>query len=401
MQTLTLREYEDYPVNFSLEKGQLSALAEAHIAVRPSVAEGQTYVLQPSSYIGTAHIGGLHVVVRPKVCIDRVMFLVAYAMDPKNWRQYNFDLIQATDVLESIIPAFVHHTRQAVRRGLLQGYRRQEEAQHTVRGRIRFDEQIKRRFGVPLPIEVVFDEFTEDIEENRLIKAALHRLACLPARSHLARRDVNALRPGFDTVELSAYNRGTPEVQYTRLNNHYRPAVELARLIIENSSLELHHGEVTGASFLMDMNKVFERFLYVALQEELKLSKSEWIHEKPLTLDEASAIKLNPDLVWWSGGRCRFVGDAKYKRLNPDAPNADIYQMLAYCIAADLPSGLLIYAKGESESGVHRIRNANKTIEVASIDLEGEPEAILKEVGRLACKIKAHDRQELRAPVMA
>ncbi len=391
MQTLTLHEYEDCPINFPLEKGQLSALAEAHIVVRPSVVQGQTYVLHPSSYIGTAHIGDLCVVVRPKIPIDRVMFLVAYALNPNDWRQYNFDLIQATDVLESIIPAFVHHTRQAVRRGLLQGYRRQEEALHTVRGRIRFDEQIKRRFGVPLPIEVVFDEFTEDIEENRLVKAALHRLAHLPVRSQLARRDVHALRPGFDTVELGAYSRGTPEVQYTRLNNHYRPAVQLARLIIDNSSLELHHGEVTGASFLLDMNKVFERFLYVALREALKLSKSEWIHEKHLTLDEASAINLYPDLSWWSGRRCRFVGDAKYKWLAPSGfQHADIYQMLAYCTAADLPSGLLIYAKGESESGVHRIRNTNKTIELASLDLRGSPEEILAEVRGLAGRVKSH-----------
>ena len=400
MQILTLHEYEDCPVNFPLEKGQLSALAEAHIAVRPSVIEGQTYVLHPSSYIGTAHIGDLCVVVRPKIPIDRVMFLVAYALNPKDWRQYNFDLIRATDVLEIIIPAFVYHTRQAVRRGLLQGYRRQEEALHTVRGRIRFDEQIRRRFGVPLPIEVSFDEFTEDIEENRLVKAALHRLAHLPVRSQLARRDVHALRPRFDTVELSAYRRGTPEIQYTRLNSHYRPAVELARLIIDNSSLELHHGEVTGASFLMDMNEVFQEFVTVALRETLGLSKETFLESYIPSLDKCKRVNLKPDLVWWSGSRCRFVGDAKYKRLaSAGFQHADIYQMLAYCIAADLPSGLLIYAKGESESGVHRIRNTGKTIEVASIDLAGEPDAILKEVGRLACRIKAHDRRELRAPV--
>ena len=41
--------------------------------------------------------------------------------------------------------------------------------------------------------------------------------------------------------------------------------MELARLIIENTSLELFQGKVVGAAFLIDMNKVFEEFLYVAL----------------------------------------------------------------------------------------------------------------------------------------
>ena len=88
-----------------------------------------------------------------------------------------------------------------------------------------------------LPLEVAYDEFTEDIEENRLLKTALHRLSRLPVRSSEARREINGLRPVFNTVALAAYIHGAPEVRYTRLNSHYRPAVELARLIIDNSSL--------------------------------------------------------------------------------------------------------------------------------------------------------------------
>ena len=147
--------------------------------------------------------------VRPKIPVDRVMFLITYVLDPRHWRQYPFDLTPDTDVLESIIPAFTHHIREAVSaRPCCKDTARRRRPLHTVRGRIRFDEQIKRRFGVPLPIEVAFDEFTEDIEENRLLKTVLHRLAHLPVRSTRARRDVSALRPVFDAVGLGAYSRG-------------------------------------------------------------------------------------------------------------------------------------------------------------------------------------------------
>ena len=397
MQPLTLREYESCPVDVPLDLGQRKTLGAAHIEVTPPMDQGAAWVLRPSSYIGTVRSGDLAVIVRPKIPIDRVMFLVAYTLDPGEWQQYPFDLSPDADVLESIIPAFVHHTRRAIRRGLLQGYRREEDALHTVRGRIRFDDQINRRFGIPLPLEVVFDEFTEDIEENRLLKTALHRLSHLPVRSAQARRDVHALRPAFNTVELGVYRRGAPPVRYTRLNSHYRPAVELARLIIDNSSLELFHGEVAGASFMLDMNQVFERFLYVALREALGLSERQWKHEAGLTLDEDRRIRMKPDLSWWgpgpgrNGPRPLFVGDAKYKK--PDVQgfeHADIYQMLAYCTAADLPSGLLVYAAGESEPGTYKVKHSGKTIEVASLDLRGIPEAILGEVGHLAQRITAY-----------
>ena len=111
-------------------------------------------------------------------------------------------------------------------------------------------------------------------------------------------------------------------------------------------------------------------------------------------LDEANAIKLEPDISWQSGGHYRFVGDAKYKRIKSENfPNADIYQMLAYCIAADLPSGLLIYPADElerTEPRRYQVRNTGKTIEVASINLQGQPDDILKEVVHLAERVKSH-----------
>ena len=393
MHKIELTEYEKHAWKGRLGIDERRALAEANIDVTPSPNEEGAYTLRPSSYIGAVNVGELAVVVRPKVPIDRVMFLIAYAMDPKDWRTDTFGLERDDGVLEAIALAFARRTQRAIQRGLLQGYRQEEDALSTVRGRIRFGDQIGRRFGIPLPIEVAFDEFTEDIEENRLLKTAIHRLGHTFIRSEAIRREVRSLRPAFTTVGLGSYGRGAaPEVRYTRLNDHYRPAVELARLIIENSSLELLHGEVAGASLLIDMNKVFEQFLYVALREALGLPERQWKHEEPLDLDEGKHIKMYPDLSWWAESRPLFVGDAKYKKPDGGFQHADIYQMLAYCTAADLRSGLLVYAADEGEPGTHRIthriRHAGKTIEVASVNLGGTPEDILGEVRGLAARVK-------------
>ena len=302
------------------------------------------------------------------------------------------------DVLEAVALAFSRRTQRAVHRGLLRGYRQEEDALNTVRGQIRFVDQIGRRYGLPLPIEVAYDEYTEDIEQNRLLQTAIHRLSHAHIRSMAVRQELRRLRSAFDMVRLGSYPRGAvPEVRYTRLDEHYRPAVELARLIIENSSLELFGGQVSGASFLIDMSVVFERFLYVALGEALGLGEDRWKSEKSLNLDTQGRIKMEPDLSWWPpclnvgiSLPC-FVGDAKYKRLDePGFRHADIYQMLAYCTAADLPSGLLIYAAGEDEPSEYRINHAGKTIEVTALDLSGAPEHILSGVDRLADRVRAH-----------
>ena len=403
---LELTEYEDRAWEGSLDPDQLRALAAARIGVSPMTDRAGTYVLRPSSWVGAVNVGDVSVIVRPKIPIDRVMFLITYAMDPSNWRDDPFQFESEPDVIEAIALALARRTRQAIRGGLLRGYRREEDALNTIRGRVRFEDQIGRRLGLPLPVEVAYDEYTEDIEQNRLLKTAIYRLRRAQIRSEPLRIELRRLQSAFNMVQLGAYAPGTvPEIRYTRLDEHYRPAVELARLIIENSSLELLAGQSTGAAFLIDMNRVFEQFLYVALGEALGLSQERWKRGKGIYLDQSKNILVQPDLSWWPYSPARgeprpiFVGDAKYKKLErderrdkPDFRHADIYQMLAYCTAADLSYGLLIYAGGEDEHATYWINHAGKVIEVATLNLTGTPEDILGEVDRLAERVRDHAR---------
>ena len=69
-----------------------------------------------------------------------------------------------------------------------------------MRGRIRFGDQIGRRFDTPFPIEVAFDEFTEDIEKNRLLKTVIYRLGHTFIRSAAVRQGVRGLLPASSAV---------------------------------------------------------------------------------------------------------------------------------------------------------------------------------------------------------
>ncbi len=406
MQTVQLREGEATRVDAPLEGNQLDILRRASVDVRPlsgpGAVPGTTWEFRPGSQVGLFRCGGLNVVIRPRIPIDRVMFLVGYSLGPGDWGSAPFPLSPDNDILEAMVPAFVRLTQEAIRRGLLQGYRAEEQSQGMVRGRIRMAEQVRERFGLPLPVETSYDEFTEDIEENRLLKTAIGHLWRMPIRSHDARRELGALRPAFASVPIVSYRRGLiPEVQYTRLNQRYRPAVELARLIIGSSMAELLPGDTVGVSFLVDINRVFESFVRAALRQALHLSPSDWPDDRTfgraLHLEEEGQVRVNPGLTWWRGRRCLFVGEARYGEANHEAERQggrqdDIYRMLAYCTAADLPSGLLVYADGRTESSLHRIRNTGKTIEVVSLDLGAPPEGILEQLQRLAERVRAHHR---------
>lgn len=400
MRQILLTEYQKSQTPIALTTAERDAIAQSIKSITIEPAPGQTgqYFLTPSSTIGALELDNLAIVIRPKIPIDRVLFLISYALDPKHWFDIGFDLDESQSIFESIIPAFVTHVRRAISRGVLQGYRTHEDVLSTVRGQIRFSDQIRNRYGIFPPVEVRFDDFTEDILENQLIKAAINALSRRKIRSPIAQRELRSLESAFQNVSLIPFDRrNIPEVQFTRLNSRYRAAIHLATLILRASSFELNQGKVTATSFLVDMNQVFEDFVVTALRETLDLSRHAFPQNadgRRLLLDEAGRIKLEPDISWWENGRCVFVGDVKYKSIKVQGfKHPDVYQMLSYTIAADVPEGLIIYAKGESAPVVHQILMANKLLTVVSIDLSGSPNIILDQITSLAKHITSQRQQ--------
>lgn len=136
----------------------------------------------------------------------------------------------------------------------------------------------------------------------------------------------------------------------------------LARLILSARSLEIRDGTSSSNAMLFDMNRVFEDFVVAALRAELGLDATSFPQNgrgQNLRLDVADRIHLEPDLSWWRDGRCVFVGDVKYKTVSPHGiVHPDLYQLLAYATATDLPAAMLVYASGTDEGIDHRIRHA-------------------------------------------
>ena len=159
------------------------------ISISPASGANGWYILTPGSTVGALELGGLSVQIQPKICIPKLLSMACYAMGTFRRRDLErFNFLEDVSLPDILALALSAAARRAFAGGLLYGYRSEEDALYTVRGRIRFDEQLRRRFGVPLPVEVGWDEFTDDILANRLVKAATWRLRGMRLRSNDARR---------------------------------------------------------------------------------------------------------------------------------------------------------------------------------------------------------------------
>ncbi len=353
------------------------------------------YRLTPGSTIGAFETANYSVFIKPKIAIKQLVSILCYTIGHVRFQEDEFRFPEETALPDALALAFRMAAWKCFARGLCHGYQIHEEELYTVRGRIRFDEQVSQGNIVSLPIGVRYDEFTEDILLNRLVKAAAWRLHCmsLKSKTSLQLSQLMSMLRSVEYVEFAP--NAVPNVKFNHLNEHYRSVVTLAQIILRHGAFEASRGNVRAAGFVVDMARVFQEFVTTALKYSLKVTGYEKFGEHHInSLDLKNSVKLRPDLTWWGNRKCLFVGDVKYKTIGDveyktkSPPNSDLYQLLAYATALDLPGGILIYAGGETDIVTYKIRHSGKHLVIATLDLSSNLDQVLSKVDKIASQVK-------------
>jgi len=357
------------------------------VEARPDLADAGLWWVQAAGMVGVARIADVEIWVRPKVPIERLFFLLGYAKNPLGWRDETLDVEVRDDLVPALAQALGRQSERALQQGLLQGYRVCEEAAPVLRGRLRETDQLRRRFGMPLPIEVRYDEFTVDISENQLLRAAAERMLRVPRVDVAARRRLRHVLSRLADASGLVRGQPLPTWQPSRLNARYHSALRLAELVLRGTSVDHTPGTVAVNGFLLAMPRLFEDFVTVALTEELRQYGGR--ADKPMVfLDDDRLVRMIPDLVWWRNGTPTAVIDAKYKAEKPAGfPDADLYQVLAYCTALNLPRGHLVYARGNEQPARYVVRHCGIEIVCHALDLDRPPPVLLEQVRHVAREI--------------
>ena len=336
--------------------------------------------------VGAARIGDVAVSIRPKVPIARLLFLAGYAEFGPAWRTEDVRVDSAADLVPAMADALWRQVARAIHQGLLPGYLEVEESSAVLRGRLRESEQLRRHHGLPLPLEIRHDEFTVDIAENQILRAACERVLKVPGVRGEALLRLRRLLREFGDVTPLGRRDPVPAWQATRLNARYHSALRLAELVLGATSVEHAPGDVAVNGFLLDMPVLFESFVSKALSGFLAGRYGGRVHSQDWNpFDMAGLVRLRPDLVWKVAGAPVAVVDAKYKTESPAGyPNADLYQLLAYCTVLGLRHGHLVYAKGSAEAAHHAVRRSGIEIRCHALDLTAQPADLLAQVSQLA-----------------
>jgi 5-methylcytosine-specific restriction enzyme subunit McrC len=389
MQIVELEEWQEREIPLSAtQERALRAEAGTRLQTLPG-APGQ-FRIRANSHVGAIVTSDVVVLIRPKATTSMVLHLASVDDGLFAIEDTESLMLETQELLPGLATLYLSRLERLVRRGIGRSYGEQFERVPAIRGRIDLRGHL-RAAGLTVPMACVFDEFTVDTRLNRRAKAAALILARLPGVGGSVGLRLRRLAAEFDGAgELRGEDiRG--ESTFSRLNDHHRPVDGLATLVFRSASVEPRNGLGSVASFTLNMNTVFERFvaarLRVYLRGRLRVTSPEATH-----LDIGQKVKIEPDLVFRVPGTAErvFVADTKYKLTSTGlGRQADYYQLLAYTAALDLPRGLLIYCRND-EGPIDReicIGASGTRLGTSLLSLEGTARDIEFRISLLADQI--------------
>ena len=325
---------------------------------------------------------GRRIEVRPKVPLDILLALIGKVHGLAEFlpEMAGFDTLP--ELFEYMADTFLGVTEELATRGILQGFQQQEDDLVALRGKLLVTETLRRHPVVRTRHVCSFTHFTPDIPENQILRGAVDLLSYFPfhagsvgpLRVRRLQRVLGRVHSPADTGPL--FER----LVFHRLNEHYRPSLALARILLERSSVSGAVGSHRFQSFLVNMDTLFEGFVANCLLEEARRRPGcQVVPKERQYLDTEDQLYLLPDITVRQGGQSVLVIDTKYKRTRQAT---DFYQVLAYCHAVGVTRGVVaVPDTGDSSWEVHRIREPGAcTIRVLPLDLSGTLSTLMDSV---------------------
>ena len=309
-------------------------------------------VIRVKNYVGTISLPcGVTIEVLPKISGNMAenearkivieMLKACSDLWYKSFQNANLS-VENLNFFEVYITLFLNEVKSLYKKGLRAGYVAHEDNENFLKGKLSFNEHIKRNFAHKEKFYVQYELFSFDRAENRLIKTAL-RYLLNKSTNEKNKSDIRKYLLLFDEISLSENIKSDFDKCGTgREVKDYNQVIKLCRVILRKKSFTMYSGDSDVVALMFPMETLFEKYI----ADEMKKSiKSEWVthpQSKGKYLFDGNHFPLRPDILLKNksqianGNETKIVVDTKWKRIVPDSSKhygisqADMYQMYAY-----------------------------------------------------------------------
>lgn len=381
-------ELENFVMSYSNDSG-VEALELMSISSKRGIGK----VISAKNYVGLIQMkDGTQIEILPKVYSKekalseietRKIFLrMLRCFKEFPFKSFNSSSLGVTtsNLFEIFIRMFIEETRELIKKGLRLNYIQHEENEKFFKGKILFNEQIKRNLVHKERFFMSYDLFDLNRPENKLIKATLTKLlkTSIDVKNS---KDIEKLLVAFERVDVSVhFEKDFASVKTDRSTRGYELLLQWCRVFLMNKSFTSFAGSSVAYALLFPMEKVFEAYMGHVIRKHFGTSSTVILQDKSYYLfDEPRKFSLQPDIVLRNRDSI-IILDTKWKLLSHAYANyaisqADMYQMYAYSKKYNARKTYLLYPLHDGISaneapGLSFSSYDGVEVEIVFIDLE-------------------------------
>lgn len=252
----------------------------------------------------------------------------------------NLDL-KKISILEIFISMFLDELSSLLKKGIKSDYVNFSNNLNFLKGKLIINRQIYKNIIHKNRFYVKYDEFTNDIEINQIIKTTLEFLYKI---SSYNKQRIRIFLSVLD--EVSKHKNYKNFFKYYCINRqtkHYEQALLWCKIFLLKESFTPYSGANLAFAFLFDMNRLFENYVGKFIQKNYENVKLQYF--KKYLVDSPKSFRLIPDI--FIAGESKIIADTKWKTVESpkEISQADLYQLYTYGKKYNCYRLFLIYPK--------------------------------------------------------
>lgn len=249
--------------------------------------------------------------------------------------------------IEVLIREYAKSLFNCLKRTTPKKYEREEDNLNYLKGKIKFTENIRYNVINPTKFYCEYDEFSEN---NKLNQLFLFVSTCLYNISNdcFNKKTLKFIMNYFNDINFVQFDKfNIKKFKLSKNQELFKKSFNLAKMFLENSSIDLSKNKFENITLVWDMNKLFEEFIYEILKKNEKNLNCRVYAQKGRKLlvgDTNKKRNTYVDILIEINNK-KVVLDTKYKKLETinDFSNTDVFQVSTYCLLHKANHAILLY----------------------------------------------------------
>lgn len=357
MEPIVIKEYEEKDIKDCDLDNLQSYIKCQNLS---SVLKVTRHGIKANSWVGVIKYKKTHFQILPKLICDNenkecilknLIYMLSYTknLDIKTNEDAKLSA-ERNPFIEILIREYAKSLFDCLIRLTPKQYTREEDNLKFIKGKMKFSENIRYNCTNQAKFYCEYDKFSEDNILNQLflfVSTCLYNIS----NNSYNKKTLKFIINYYSDITFVRFDKfKVRKIKLTRNQELFKKSFNLAKMFVEQTSVDLSKNRFENITLVWDMNALFEEFVF----EIMKKSCPDWIltAQKGKKLLKGTENKKRNTFVdiFAQKEDQKLIIDTKYKKFVDENSfsNADVFQVSTYCLLHNTNNAILLYPQWEN-----------------------------------------------------